>query len=79
MSSKGRQHSYLSRLDTFSYLLHLLAVNFDLVINTYVLPLLEETAVLECAHQLRKMGDLLDWKYKLLDILRNYSQAAKIK
>lgn len=26
------------------------------------------------------MGDLLDWKYKLLDILiRNYSQAAKIK
>lgn len=39
----------------------------------------EETAVLECAHQLRKMGDLLDWKYKLLDILRNYSQAAKIK
>ncbi|XP_042565329.1 phorbol-12-myristate-13-acetate-induced protein 1 [Clupea harengus] len=40
----------------------------------------EETAVLECARQLRKMGDLLDWKYKLLDILlRNYNQAAKFK
>ncbi|XP_041915815.1 phorbol-12-myristate-13-acetate-induced protein 1 [Alosa pseudoharengus] len=40
----------------------------------------EETAIIECAHQLRKIGDLLDWKYKLLDILiRNYQQAAKIK
>lgn len=60
--------------------IHLLAVNFDLVTNTCVVSFLEDTAVLECARQLRKMGDLLDWKYKLLDILiRNYNQAAKIK
>ncbi|XP_063066229.1 phorbol-12-myristate-13-acetate-induced protein 1 [Engraulis encrasicolus] len=39
----------------------------------------EEAAILECARQLRKMGDLLDWKYKLLDILKKSYKGDKIK
>lgn len=29
----------------------------------------EQAAVVECAQQLRKIGDLLDWKYKLLELI----------
>ncbi|XP_051765590.1 phorbol-12-myristate-13-acetate-induced protein 1 [Ctenopharyngodon idella] len=29
----------------------------------------EKTAVVECAQQLRTIGDLFDWKYKLLEII----------
>ncbi|XP_067289466.1 phorbol-12-myristate-13-acetate-induced protein 1 [Pseudorasbora parva] len=29
----------------------------------------EQAAVVECAQQLRRIGDLLDWKYKLLELI----------
>ncbi|XP_050977075.1 phorbol-12-myristate-13-acetate-induced protein 1 [Labeo rohita] len=29
----------------------------------------EQPAVVECAQQLRRVGDLLDWKYKLLELI----------
>ncbi|NP_001038939.1 phorbol-12-myristate-13-acetate-induced protein 1 [Danio rerio] len=29
----------------------------------------EQTAVVECAQQLRNIGDLLNWKYKLLELI----------
>ncbi|XP_056109219.1 phorbol-12-myristate-13-acetate-induced protein 1 [Rhinichthys klamathensis goyatoka] len=29
----------------------------------------EQAAVVECAQQLRKIGDLLDWKYKFLELI----------
>ncbi|CAN9504533.1 unnamed protein product [Ophioblennius macclurei] len=33
-----------------------------------------------CAHELRKIGDELFWKYKLLEILiKNYKTVAKIR
>ncbi|XP_076875918.1 phorbol-12-myristate-13-acetate-induced protein 1 [Brachyhypopomus gauderio] len=40
----------------------------------------EQTIVSECAYQLRKMGDLINWKYVLLHLIaRNYKQVVKIK
>ncbi|XP_048029687.1 phorbol-12-myristate-13-acetate-induced protein 1 [Megalobrama amblycephala] len=35
----------------------------------------EQTAAVECAQQLRKIGDLLDWKYKLLEIIITLQKA----
>ncbi|XP_073685919.1 phorbol-12-myristate-13-acetate-induced protein 1 [Garra rufa] len=29
----------------------------------------EQTAVVECAQQLRRVGDLLNWKYRLLELI----------
>ncbi|XP_072515228.1 phorbol-12-myristate-13-acetate-induced protein 1 [Salminus brasiliensis] len=40
----------------------------------------EKTIITECAQQLRAMGDLIHWKYLLLNLLaRNYKQMQKIK
>ncbi|XP_058646197.1 phorbol-12-myristate-13-acetate-induced protein 1 [Onychostoma macrolepis] len=29
----------------------------------------ERAAVVECAKELRRLGDLLDWKYRLLELI----------
>lgn len=41
----------------------------------------EHTATVKhCAHELRKVGDALDWRYKLLEILtKNYKNVIKVK
>ncbi|XP_035391603.1 phorbol-12-myristate-13-acetate-induced protein 1 [Electrophorus electricus] len=40
----------------------------------------EQTVVSECACQLRRMGDMINWKYVLLHLIaRNYKPVVKIK
>ena len=40
----------------------------------------DHTAIVLCAHELRKVGDILDWRYKLLEILtKNYQNVMKFK
>lgn len=36
-------------------------------------------SVVQCAHELRKVGDILYWKYKLLEILIYYNNVTQIK
>ncbi|XP_055065021.1 phorbol-12-myristate-13-acetate-induced protein 1 [Misgurnus anguillicaudatus] len=37
----------------------------------------EQTVVIECALQLRRVGDLIDWKYKLLELIVALKNANK--
>uniref|UniRef100_A0AAY4EB80 Uncharacterized protein n=1 Tax=Denticeps clupeoides TaxID=299321 RepID=A0AAY4EB80_9TELE len=40
----------------------------------------QQPGVLECAVQLREIGDFINWRYKVLDLLlRTYSKSTEIK